>query len=71
MSDDETDSVSHILELQYQAECIKIEKEILKDTITHMIIDIKIELCEYVQRHGLPFLQYFDMEEWVVMSTAD
>ena len=35
------------------------------------MIDVKIELTDYVRRNGLPFLQYFNMDDWVELSIPE
>jgi hypothetical protein len=40
------------------------DTDFLEDEIDYMIINLKIEMKEYIEHEKIPLLQYFDSEVW-------
>lgn len=71
MSDDDIETnINDELELEYQAECDKVDEDQRVDNIVQMVISLERDLKEYVHRYELPFLQFFDVTEWITWTTC-
>lgn len=40
------------------------DADFLEDEIDYMVINLKIEMREYIEYEKIPLLQYFDSEVW-------
>ena len=69
MSDEETENdIVDVREMQYQLECDRVDEEERVEAVIQAMITLEARLKEYVHRHNLPFLQYFEIKEWINAS---
>lgn len=43
---------------------ISLKQELLNDEISNLVIDIKIDMMDYIKNEAVPLLQHFSNEWW-------
>ncbi len=58
-------NLSSNMEDENETEFDKLEIDDTESTVQNMVIDMKLDMIDYIRFYNLPLLQYFDSNEWI------